>query len=94
MNAGRSGRVWSRLRDEVRQTQTHCYRCGSEIDWSIPYFDGHGRLNDLAGSAEHKQPLSRFPELAEDPSNIAASHSLCNRRFANDGGHRDVTSRG
>lgn len=53
------------------------------IDWTIPYIDEYGNLNDMAGSLEHKTPLSKAPHLAEDPGNLAASHSLCNRKHGN-----------
>ena len=53
------------------------------IDWSIPHQDEHGNLNDYAGTLEHKIPLTKAPHLAEDPGNLAASHSLCNRSHGN-----------
>jgi 5-methylcytosine-specific restriction endonuclease McrA len=81
--AGRSGGRMRALQKQIRATETHCYRCGQPIDWTIPYRDQHGNLNDMAGSVEHKQPLSKYPHLAEDPGNLGASHSLCNRAAGN-----------
>ena len=63
----------------VRARETHCYRCGQPIDWAIPYRDQHtGEVNAEAGTVEHVQPLSKRPDLAEDPANLAASHRRCN----------------
>lgn len=67
-----------KIKQQIKATETHCYRCGQRIDWSIPYRDEHGNVNMNAGTVEHKQPLAQHPHLAEDPGNLAASHVLCN----------------
>jgi len=82
-NAGRSGARWRRIKEQVRQTETHCYRCGQRIDWSIPYRDEHGNVNKMSGTAEHTHPLSTHRHLAEDLGNIRASHLDCNQSAGN-----------
>jgi len=77
--AGRSGRPWERLKAQVRLRETHCWQCGQPIDWTIPYLDPNtGAANPDAGTVEHKVPRSIAPHLAEDPTNLAASHRRCN----------------
>lgn len=78
MVRGRSGGRWRALLRHVRATETHCWRCGQPIDWSIPYRDDHGNVNLDSGSGEHKIPLTARPDLAEDPGNVGASHLRCN----------------
>lgn len=78
MVRGRSGRRWRELTRQIRATETHCWRCGQRIDWSIPYRDDHGNVNQASGTVEHKLPLAVRPDLAEDRGNLAASHWRCN----------------
>lgn len=82
-NAGRSGGTYRRLVQQIRMTERICYQCGQPLDWSIPYRDEHGNINTMAGTIEHKQPLSTHPHLAEDPGNLAASHARCNMEAGN-----------
>lgn len=78
-NGGRSGHRYRQLRRQVRATQTHCYRCGQPIDWTVPYRDPHtGEVRPDAGTVEHIQPASKRPDLILDPANLAASHRQCN----------------
>lgn len=91
---GRTGGTTRKLRRIVRARERVCYQCGQAIDWTIPYLDPHtGTVNPDAGTLEHKLPLSRHPELAEDPGNMAASHSACNNAAGADGGARPIGQR-
>lgn len=87
MGDGRHGRVVRRIRAQVRATMRTCYRCGQPIDWTLPHLDPDtGTVNRDSGTIEHKQPRSKYPELAEDPGNIAASHWQCNLTASDHGG--------
>lgn len=82
---GRSGGRYRALARQIRATETHCWRCGQRIDWSIPHRDDFGLVNQDSGTVEHKLPLSTNPHLAEDPGNLAASHWRCNAQAGNRG---------
>jgi 5-methylcytosine-specific restriction endonuclease McrA len=71
--AGRSGANWRRLRTEVRSIGAVCFNCGQPIDYTLHWPD--------AGSftVDHRLPLTRHPELAEDPANLVPSHLRCNQ---------------
>lgn len=78
-NTGRSGRRWQTLARQVRATESHCYRCGQPIDWSIPYWADPNRVVNMdAGTVEHIKSWADHPHLREDPANLAASHVRCN----------------
>jgi 5-methylcytosine-specific restriction endonuclease McrA len=59
---GRKGRPWRRLRAEVLASSDVCWLCG------LPG----------ANTVDHVLPLSQFPELAHDRSNLAPAHHRCN----------------
>lgn len=71
------------IKQQIRQTETHCYRCGQRIDWTLTYRDEHGNTNPDAGTVEHVLPLSTHPHLAEDMGNLRASHLRCNQSAGN-----------
>lgn len=77
-SAGRAGRRWQRLKAEVkargRAAKTPCCRCERPIDYDLVYPD------PASFSVDHyPRPLATHPHLAEDPSNLAPSHLLCNQ---------------
>jgi len=91
---GRNGAAVRTLRRTIRATHRTCYRCGQPIDWTIPHLDPYTRaVNRDSGTLEHKLSLSRHPELAEDPGNMAASHWQCNHTAGADGGPRPLGQR-
>jgi hypothetical protein len=61
------------FRSECQAARAECWLCGHDIDYSI-------RSGPRAWECDHMTPVSVAPELALEPSNFAASHSLCNRR--------------
>lgn len=84
-NAGRSGRRWRRLKEDVYARGEDCCRCGQKIDYSLPYLHPTtGRPDPNGKSVDHfPHPLSTHPHLAEDPANLHAAHLGCNQS-AND----------
>lgn len=72
------------FRADCARKQKPCWLCRQPIDyalhWSEPY----------AYSTDHIKPLSRFPELAEEITNFAPAHRLCNLSR----GNRDVLDLG
>lgn len=64
----------------ARQNNTPCWLCNGKygpIDWNAP------PQTPKAFELDHAQPLSTHPELAYEPTNFRASHSLCNRKRGN-----------
>jgi 5-methylcytosine-specific restriction endonuclease McrA len=72
-SAGRRGSRWRKLREEVKARGDNCYHDGQPIDYTLawPHPDSF--------SVDHRLPLSKHPELAEDPGNLVASHLRCNQ---------------
>ena len=83
----RSGRDYWRLRqrffEQCAATGTPCWLCGQSIDYSLPWRDDDGTVNDEAFELDHLHPVSTHPELVKDPANFRASHRECNRNRAN-----------
>jgi 5-methylcytosine-specific restriction endonuclease McrA len=59
---GRKGRPWRRIRAEVLASSDICWLC----------------LRPGANTVDHVLPLSLYPELAHDRSNLAPAHHSCN----------------
>ena len=64
---GRAGRPWRRIRAEILAASDTCWLCG------LPGAD----------TVDHRLPLSIYPELAHDRSNLAPAHKQCNSRKGN-----------
>lgn len=72
VSAGRSGHNWRKLVANLRAQRRPCWICGQPIDYRLRWPD------PASFSADHAAPLSTYPHLAEDPSNLRASHLRCN----------------
>ena len=68
---------FKRLARDLRARGDRCWLCGDPIDYALP------PDADWAFSVDHIKPWSLAPELREDPANLAAAHSLCNKRRGN-----------
>jgi hypothetical protein len=78
--AGRKGRRWGRLREEVRARRANCCRCHQPIDYDLAF------PHPWSFSVDHwPHPLSTHPWLAEDPANLRAAHLKCNQNAGDDG---------
>lgn len=66
-----------RLAKDLRARHDGCWLCGEPIDYTLP------PGADWSFSVDHIKPWSTHPELREDPANLAAAHSLCNKRRGN-----------
>ena len=71
--AGRSGKRWAALREQIKATHPACYWCGQAINYQAVY------PADDSFTVDHIKPWSTHPELREDPSNLKASHAKCNK---------------
>lgn len=75
-NRNRNRRA-SRLRLEMRELWSSlnlpCYLCGQPIDYDAPRHDPE------ALEADHVLPVSGYPDLEFEPSNLRPTHSRCNR---------------
>lgn len=71
--AGRKGRRWRQLRDQVIAEETHCFRCGLEVDKSL------SPRKPMSPSVDHKVDLSAGGD-PYDRANVALSHYGCNSR--------------
>ena len=79
---GRRLRLQCFERDRARHAE--CVWCHGEIDYSLgPYRRGG---NVMAWSPEHLLPRSTHPDLALEPTNIAAAHFRCNASRGNRAG--------
>lgn len=78
--AGRaSTRRFKRLKqeffEECLRERPRCWLCGQPIDYSV----APGETDDSL-TLDHVQPVSRRPDLQEDPANFAPAHRGCNVR--------------
>jgi hypothetical protein len=81
--AGRSTRKWREkispeLLAKAKAEPHRCWLCGMTIDYTIE--DVH---NDEVFEPYHVYPVNTYPERAEDPLNLRASHRRCNGRRGN-----------
>jgi 5-methylcytosine-specific restriction endonuclease McrA len=72
-SAGRTSRTFRKLAANLKAQRRPCCHCGQAIDYSI---EDHNSPD--AFTVEHLKPWSTHPHLAEDPSNLDASHRRCN----------------
>lgn len=89
-HAGRGTRRQRRNTANLRKRKDPCWLCGQPIDYDLVSPD------PAAFEPDHIYPVSLYPERAEDPANLAASHVRCNRRRGNRSavvGQLGVTSR-
>lgn len=74
----RGHRSWRKLRDEYRTEcatqKLRCWICNERIDYTLRWPD------NMAFEADHIFGVKAHPELALDRSNLAPSHSTCNRK--------------
>lgn len=70
--AGRSSKAYRQNRANLKAQRGPCYHCGQPIDYTLEWPDPG------SFSADHIRPLSKYPELADDPGNLCASHLRCN----------------
>lgn len=64
---------WRKLCDYVKRTTAPiCWRCGGDIDLSLP------GTHPLGWTGDHVQMRSKSPELTFDPANIRPAHHKCN----------------
>jgi 5-methylcytosine-specific restriction endonuclease McrA len=61
---GRSGRPWRRLREQVLREEPWCTLCGRRPSTQV----------------DHILPLSQYPELAHERTNLRGSCARCNAR--------------
>lgn len=76
-HTGRSTRRYKQLARQLASRRLPCWLCGQPIDYTLP------RDHADAFSVDHKEPLSKRPDLAEDPRNLRAAHSRCNKARGN-----------
>lgn len=76
--AGRAGGRWRVLRRNQRAKMLPCYLCGNPINYSA-----RDPNADDAFSVDHMQSWRDYPELREDPANLASAHQLCNKQKSN-----------
>lgn len=72
----RGGRPWRRLRDQVLAEETHCFRCGNEVDKSLPRNQRwSASIDHVIDVADGGAPLDR--------SNVRLAHHGCNSAAGN-----------
>lgn len=72
---GRSGRPAARLRAWLKREGTNiCWLCAKPIDLSLHH------THPDSWTMDHIKPLSLFPELALERSNVREAHRSCNSK--------------
>ena len=72
---GRGGRPYQRARAQVFATETHCHRCGHEVDKTLPYRDlDTGQINRWSKTFGHTTEL----DAGGDPYDGHLEHWYCN----------------
>lgn len=75
MVRGRNDARWVKLSRYLRQVLPPvCWLCGEEIDTTLP------RRDKRSWTLDHIKPLSEFPELAYEESNLRPAHMQCNSK--------------
>ena len=70
---GRSGRPISRIRKRLKiEGSNICWLCSNPIDISLPHTDR------MSWTVDHVLPLSLYPHLALELSNMREAHRSCN----------------
>lgn len=78
-NAGRRGRRWQRLRQNLKASRRPCCICGQPIDYNLTWPDPD------SFSVQHLKAWHTHPESREDPANLDAAHLGCNSSEGNGG---------
>ncbi|MDK6445737.1 HNH endonuclease [Alloscardovia omnicolens] len=55
-----------------------CWICHKRIDYTAA-----PGTTDLSHELDHYYPVSKYPQLQDDPANFRHSHRLCNRQRGN-----------
>jgi hypothetical protein len=72
---GRSGRPLERLKRQIYATETHCRRCGKEVDLTLPYTDPvTGKVNKWSKTVGHRTEL----DAGGEPYDAGLEHLHCN----------------
>lgn len=74
--AGRAGKAWVKVRDQVYREETHCWLCGGEVDQNLP------RGHPMARTADHLTQLCHGGPPA-DRANLRLAHGRCNTARSN-----------
>jgi 5-methylcytosine-specific restriction endonuclease McrA len=75
---GRSGRPVSRMRALVKREGSHiCWLCSMPIDMDLP------STHAMSWTMDHVLPLSKYPSLALEITNIREAHRRCNSSKGN-----------
>ena len=69
---GRNTANHQRLVASLRARRLPCWLCGQAIDYAAPADD------PSSFNADHVEPLSKRPDLAEIESNLRPAHRRCN----------------
>jgi 5-methylcytosine-specific restriction endonuclease McrA len=76
---GRSGRPIARIRTQIRREGSHiCWICSSPIDMTL-----NAQTDANGWTIDHVLPLSLYPHLALDITNMREAHRKCNSSRGN-----------
>ena len=71
----RNGNARRKLRARLRAEGRPCHICGQPID-----YDAEPGTTPDSLTLDHRYPVSRRPDLQEDPGNFEPAHLSCNAR--------------
>lgn len=69
---GRNTYAWRRIVRNLKETATHCARCGEPLDRTLKF------PHPMSTTGGHIMAIEDAPELADDPMNAQAEHLSCN----------------
>ena len=90
--ANYASHAYRELRKRIIKEETHCCLCGLEVDKSLPYRDGNGKINVMSKTVHHKDPLNTGGELLKR-ERMGLAHWKCNMEFGDGTSRAARTSR-
>lgn len=75
--------TWEKVRQQAyirdRKANARCWICKGEIDYCASSAAHTGTYSPDAWEPDHYLPKDKYPEYANDISNLRPSHASCNR---------------
>ena len=81
----RFNKLRSQFYDRCRRKRLPCWLCGQPIDYDVD----PGTTPDSL-TLDHRIPVSKRPDLQEDPGNFEPAHLSCNTRRGDADPHQSI----
>ncbi|PKY72381.1 hypothetical protein CYJ19_05935 [Winkia neuii] len=80
-------KLYRQFKQACTQTNAPCWLCGQPIDYTA---ESTNQANGDRFQLDHFYPVSKRPDLAEDPANFRPAHADCNRLRGNGQPHPGI----